>query len=290
MRCGRRFTSWRRARREFHLETVNAIATERTQKPSAEARKRLLAMRGEPLFTADWERVLMLHYEVAPEKLQPFVPFELDVQDGKAYVSLVAFTMRGLRPTRGGRLAALPFAPIAPHEFLNVRTYVKHGGEHGIYFLAEWLPNLLSVAMGRPVFGLPYRWGKLNYLHEHERGMLFGSVRARDGRGGLRYRARVGKTFAPCVAGSLEEFLMERYIAFTDWRGWKRCFRVWHEPWAQCEVEAEVLDDSLMALTGAWAQHARFVSANYSPGASGVWMGRPRSARKVQSFTTQTTR
>ncbi len=51
-----------------------------------------------------------------------------------AYVSLVAFTMRGLRPRLGG--AAL-LKPIATHEFLNVRTYVKHRGERGIYFLAD---------------------------------------------------------------------------------------------------------------------------------------------------------
>src|SRR3954464_13958680 len=80
-------------------------------------------------FLADWERVLMLHYEVAPEKLQPFVPFPLDSRNGKAYVSLVAFTMRGLRPSRGGWLAALPFRPIGTHELLNVRTYVRHGAE-----------------------------------------------------------------------------------------------------------------------------------------------------------------
>jgi uncharacterized protein YqjF (DUF2071 family) len=220
----------------------------------------------------------MLHYEVAPEKLQPFVPFELDVRDGKAYVSLVAFTMRGLRPSRGGWLAALPFKPIATHELLNVRTYVKHRGEHGIYFLAEWIPNLLSVPLGPPVFGLPYQWGKLHCLHEHERGFAFGDVRARRGLGRLRYRAKVDGGFFPCAAGSLAEWLMERYTAFTEWRGWKRCFRVRHEPWPQCAVEAEVLDDSLLARAGSWARYARFIGANYSPGVRHVQMSRPAGA------------
>lgn len=225
----------------------------------------------------------MLHYKVAPDKLQPFVPFELDVREGKAYVSLVAFTMRGLRPRRGGRWAAMVFAPIATHELLNVRTYVKHGGERGIYFLAEWIPNLLSVLMGRPVFGLPYRWGKTVYRHEHERGVLFGDVRARGGRGTLRYRAKVGGQLGRCARGSLAEWLMERYTAFTDWHGWKRCFRVRHEPWPQCESEAEVLDDSLMALTGDWARYAQFIGANYSPGLRGVVMsGSRRAARNVE--------
>lgn len=221
----------------------------------------------------------MLHYEVPPEKLQPFVPFPLDLRDGKAYVSLVAFTMRGLRPKRGGRLAALAFKPIATHELLNVRTYVRHDGEPGIYFLAEWIPNLLSVSLGRPVFGLPYRWGQLRYLHEHENGVLFGDVRPRNRRAGLRYRAKVGDTFAPSEEGSLAEWLMERYTAFTEWCGWKRCFRVRHEPWPQCAVEAEVLDDSLIALAGDWARYARFAGANYSPGVREVKMSAPERAR-----------
>lgn len=227
-------------------------------------------------FLADWDRALMLHYEVAPEKLQPFVPFPLDVRNGKAYVSLVAFTMRGLRPKGGGWLAALPFRPIATHELLNVRTYVRQGGERGIYFLAEWIPNLLSVPLGGPVFGLPYRWGRIEYRHEHERGILFGDVRTRNGRHALRYRATVGTEFAPCADQSLAAWLMERYTAFTEWRGWKRCFRVLHEPWMQCAVEAEVLEDSLLALTGDWARYARLVGATYSPGVRGVEMSAPR--------------
>ena len=213
----------------------------------------------------------MLHYEVAPEKLQPFVPFELDVRDGKAYVSLVAFTMRGLRPARGGWLAALPFKPIATHELLNVRTYVKHRGESGIYFLAEWIPNLLSVPLGPPVFGLPYQWGKIDYLHEHERGFAFGEVRARSGRGRLRYRAKVAGGFAPCAAGSLAEWLMERYTAFTEWRGWKRCFRVQARAVAPvrrgCRGDRGLPAGARGLMGSIRALHRRELLAGRSPGA-----------------------
>jgi hypothetical protein len=40
-------------------------------------------------------------------------------------------------------------------------------------------------------------------------------------------------------------------------------------------VDATIEDDSLLALTGGWAKHARFIGANYSPGLRGVWMSRP---------------
>lgn len=264
-------------------------ATASPSKPTAmlshAGRERMCSMRWEPLFLADWDRTLMLHYQIAPELLQPFVPFELDVRDGKAFVSLVAFTMRGLRPRRGGWITRAAFAPIATHEFLNVRTYVKHGSETGIHFLAEWLPNALSVMLGRPLFGLPYRLGRLHYDHAHESGAISGEVIANGARGVLRYRATVDESFAPCEAGSPDEFLMERYTAFTEWFGVKRRFRVWHPPWPQCRTRVEIIENSLMRLTGAWADHAEFIGANYSPGIPDVWMSRPDFIRNCKPQT-----
>jgi len=84
---------------------------------SAAARERLLSSRFEPLFLAAWERVLLIHLEVDPDALQRSVPFELDLHHGRAFVSLVAFTMRGMRPRFGGRCAAALLRPVATHNF-----------------------------------------------------------------------------------------------------------------------------------------------------------------------------
>src|SRR5579864_1412005 len=81
-----------------------------------------------PLFLADWDDAVFVHYALEPAALRPHVPFELDLHEGVAYVSLVAFTQRRLRPRVGGRLAAVLSAPLASHEFLNVRTYVRQAG------------------------------------------------------------------------------------------------------------------------------------------------------------------
>src|SRR5258708_6256352 len=59
---------------------------------------RLLSVRGEPLFLAHWERALFFHYEIDAEILQRELPFELDLRNGKAFISLVVFTMRNMRP------------------------------------------------------------------------------------------------------------------------------------------------------------------------------------------------
>src|SRR5438445_251338 len=73
----------------------------------------------EPLLVSNWERALFIHFEVDAGALQAEVPFRLDLREGKAYVSLVAFTMGRMRPRFGGSLAEWCFKPIATHELLN---------------------------------------------------------------------------------------------------------------------------------------------------------------------------
>src|SRR5689334_8162859 len=84
-----------------------------------------------PLFFGDWTRALFIHYEVNAAELQQEVPFELDLWNGRAFVSLVAFTMERLRPRFWGKFGAWLFHPIATTRYLNVRTYVRRGNEIG---------------------------------------------------------------------------------------------------------------------------------------------------------------
>jgi len=258
----------------MHCETLN------NPKPadalSAAARERLLSVRGEPLFVADWLRAVFIHYEVPAAELRSCVPFQLDLFGGKAFISLVAFTMQGMRPHLGGRLAAWLLKPISTNDYLNVRTFVRHRNEAGIYFLTEWMNNRWSVRLGPFAFGLPYRFGDLNYQYRHETGTVCGDVRETPGGPCLSYRADLsGSAFAPCAAGSLDEFLLERYTAFTAHNTKRRFFRIWHRPWQQTKIGVSVAESNLLQDAWPWFAKARLVGANYSPGVHNVWMGRP---------------
>lgn len=246
---------------------------------SAEARGRLLSLPGEPLFLADWDRALMIHFRVDPIELQRAVPFDLDLRRGDAYVSAVAFTMTGMRLRFGHRWLEWLTKPIASHDFLNVRTYVRCGGESGILFLAEWLTNRLSVLLGPRVFGLPYRYGRIVYRHNPERGVLRGSVEDNTG-ATFEYSSPIaaeddGAAYSTAEPGSLTEWLMERYTAFTCVNGKRRFFRVWHVPWPQRSVLVEMIAKSLLESNWGFFEHAECVGANYSPGVKDVWMGWP---------------
>lgn len=242
---------------------------------SESARRRLLSVRGEPLFYANWDNAVFIHYEADPEELQKCVPYDVDLFEGRAFVSLVAFTMRRMRPRFGGPLGEVLFKPIATHDFLNIRTYVTHRGETGIYFMSEWLSNRVNVLLGPLTFGLPYRFGLIDYRHDCDD--LRGDISANEGQ--LSYRAGVKNDFAVCEPDSLIEFLLERYTAFTQHRSVKRFFRIWHEPWRQAAAMIDITADNIIGSTGDWWQSAHCVGANYSRGAD-VWMGWPHKVGK----------
>lgn len=248
---------------------------------SGAARKRLQKSEGGSWFVCAWERAVFLHYAIDPARLQPVVPLPLDVRAGRAYVSLVAFTMCGMRFMGGGRLGAVVCAPVATYRLLNLRTYVRGEAEPGIYFLAEWVPNRLAAFLAPRLYGLPYRLGRSHYEHAHEAGRVRGWVALGKGGEALRYRGVVdrGAGFGPCATGSLDAFLLERYSAFTMREGRLVRFRVWHEPWLQATLRVGVEDGALRSAAGAWWGHAALVGANYSPGVPMVWMGRPTRLR-----------
>jgi uncharacterized protein YqjF (DUF2071 family) len=236
------------------------------------ARRRLLSIRGEPLFYANWDNVTFIHYQTDPDELQRCIPYQLDLYDGNAFVSLVAFTMRGMRPRFGGSLSALCFKPISTYHFLNVRTYVAHEAEPGIYFMQEWLSNRLATWLGPCSFGLPYRFARMDYPRNREQKRP-GKIEASAG--SFHFCA----TLPPndpriCAPGSLDEFLLERYTAFTQLGKCRRFFRIWHEPWRQVSAEIQIASDHLIHSTGQWWLGARRVGANYSSGVN-VLMGWP---------------
>jgi uncharacterized protein len=246
------------------------------------AKRRLLSRQGEPLFYANWSSVVFIHYETDPQELQSCVPYDLDCYHGRAFVSLVAFTMHGMRPRFGGRIGELLLRPIATHDFLNVRTYVWYKGEPGIYFMREWLSSRMAAWLGPRSFGLPYRFGRIEYqpsrgyglAGEHEPGQR-GKVEASVG--SFHFCATFRRNgFDVCAPGSLDEFLLERYTAFTQFRRRRRFFRIWHEPWQQVPAKIQIATDNLIHSTGRWWRGARCLGTNYSPGVN-VWMGWPHA-------------
>jgi hypothetical protein len=138
------------------------------------------------------------------------------------------------------------------------------------------LPVWLNASTAT-IYKHTYHHGDITYNHDWRNGVIRGKV----GKGGneLVYHAALRQpvSFQPCEAGSLEEWLMERYTAFNSAGGRKRFFRVWHPPWPNCAVEAAIHEYSLLTRIWPWFSRMSLVGANFSPGLADVWMGRPHS-------------
>jgi uncharacterized protein YqjF (DUF2071 family) len=187
-----------------------------------------------------WSEVLFLHWPVDPAALQPHVPMEVELFDGRAWLGVVAFRMSR------NRVFGFPVPPILE---VNVRTYVRGG----VHFLSLDASSRLAVMLARAWYGLPYFHARMSMRRDGER------VRYESRREGAEFVATYGPAGPATAArpGTLEHFLVERYALFAVRHG-----RVWrtdvrHEPWplqpARAEVEACTLTP--IAVEGAPLAH-----------------------------------
>ena len=106
-----------------------------------------------PVGCQRWRNLLFIHWPVPAAALRRLVPrqLDLDLYDGQAYVSLIAFLVAESRPLGIPRVLATRFLET------NLRTYVRAAdGEAGIYFFSLDASSLLAVSAARLLYGLPY--------------------------------------------------------------------------------------------------------------------------------------
>jgi len=102
--------------------------------------------------TAEWRHLCLFTYEVPPERLQDWCPpgTELDLLDGRAHLSLVAFDFLN---TRVGGVAWPGFRSFPE---INLRFYVRTGEKRGVSFIREYVPQRLVAWVARRLYNEPY--------------------------------------------------------------------------------------------------------------------------------------
>jgi hypothetical protein len=193
-----------------------------------------------------WNRLLFLHWALPPEIVRPTVPDELplDLHDGKAWVGLVAFDVAGARPP------LLPGALGIDFLETNTRTYVRlPGGDPAVWFYALDASSKIAVEGARLAYGLPYWRAEMSRASDGG-SELYHTTRDELGPAELEVRYRTGEPLGTAAPGSLEEFLIERYVLHTVDGGEIGTVRVRHEPYPLREVEVEAWREGLLAAAG----------------------------------------
>ena len=191
-----------------------------------------------------WAELGFLHWPVSVAAVRDLVPraLTIDTFEGQAFVGLVPFTVSGARP-----MLMPPLPWVSDFHEVNVRTYVhRDGAEPGVWFFSLDAANPVVVAAARALFRLPYHHARME-MDVDAGGIDFSSERASDPRAacGLRYEP-VG-TPVPAAVGTLEHFLAERYLLYTESGGRLFQAQVHHEPYPLQPARAELRRETLVA-------------------------------------------
>ena len=197
--------------------------------------------------TAEWRHVLGITYEAEAAVLEPYLPrgVELDRLEGAPRVSVVAFHFRRTR------LRGLPIPLHVNFPEINLRTYVRVGGERAVVFLREFVSRPAVSIIARVAYNEPYRTIRMRdeLLHDPARGI------------GVRHR------FGPRLANRLEAWaepegfapepaspgywLTHHDLGVGAGRdGRARSYRVEHEVWRLHEIRELEVDVDFAALYG----------------------------------------
>jgi hypothetical protein len=194
----------------------------------------------------------MAQYEVTPDTLAPWLPHgvDLDLFDGKCYVSLVGFLFDHVR-VKG---LAIPFH--TSFEEVNLRFYVTRTepdgtSKRGVIFIREFVPRAAITFVARSFYEEPYE----TLTMRHNIGYGFNSLAVEyvwRHRGTWHWLGVEADTAAqPIAAGSEEEFITEHYWGYTKRsRGNTSEYGVQHPRWSVYPINSFNIEADFAALYG----------------------------------------
>lgn len=207
-----------------------------------------------------WRELAFLHWPADPAAVAALLPpgLEIDTFDGRAWVGIVPLTMRDVRP----RLA--PALPGISHFLeLNVRTYVRHGDEAGVWFFSLDAAGAVAVAVARLTWSLPYHPARMATRRDGD--VIAYRSRRAYGAAAFAARYRVGARIETAAPGTFEHFAVERYRLYAHRGGRLHTGEVRHRPYPLHAAEVLDLDETVLRAAGLPAGDGQ-PHALFSPG------------------------
>jgi len=204
---------------------------------------------------AAWNNLVMANYEVAPSLLKPYLPkgTELDLFEGKCYVSLVAFMFNNTRVLG----MKIPFH--VNFEEVNLRFYVtrKVNGEcrRGVVFIKEIVSKSAISFVANTLYNENYETMKTAYYHSTEADnkrhtYLWGKNKANLN--SISFLTSEKKN--PLQKGSKEEFITEHYWGYAGNEKETTEYEVQHPSWNILEYKSHTIDCDFSKVYGPeWA-------------------------------------
>ncbi len=180
----------------------------------------------------------MANYEVDPTLLAGRVPRgnEIDLNDGKCFVSLVGFMFLETR------VLGVPIPFHINFEEVNLRFYTKRviddETRRAVCFVKEIVPRWAIATVARVIYGEPYECWQMS----HERTETMVSYDWERGARRNRLSVEIDEGIGVPTADSHGEFIIEHYWGYTDRGNRVDEYKVEHAKWELFSVKNEVID------------------------------------------------
>lgn len=187
-----------------------------------------------------WRDLLFLHWEADPAELRARIPekFQIDTYQGKAYIALVPFDMKGVT----GRFC--PSVPgLSDFPEFNVRTYVTCEGKPGVWFFSLDITNGLAVWAAQNFFHLTYRKAEMTYQNDGGKVSYTSTFSAQE-RFSAEYQP-LERVSPP--EDSLDRWLTERYCLYTTSKdGTHYRGEIQHPQWDLHTAEVTISENTML--------------------------------------------
>lgn len=189
--------------------------------------------------TAEWQYLAMLNYEMDSDVLVPSVPAgtELDLWEGKCYVSIVGFLFRN------ARITGVPIPFHRHFEEVNLRFYVRRkvdgAWRRGVVFIKELVPRGAVAFIARRFYNENYSALPMSHRIDKHQGEIKSVSYSWRFMGRDNFvRVNICGQAQPVVPDSLEEFITEHYWGYAAQRdGSTKEYLVEHPRWNVWDTE-----------------------------------------------------
>jgi uncharacterized protein len=164
---------------------------------------------------ANWKNIVMANYALEPNILKPYIPkgVELDLYNGKAYVSLVGFMFKNTK------LFNVPIPYLGTFEEINLRFYVlrKEGNKikRGVVFINETIPYKLVAWMANKLYKEHYTTIPTKHaitITENKKEIIYQWLKDNKWNSMQLETTTSNETMKD---GSFEQFIFEHYYGYT---------------------------------------------------------------------------
>jgi uncharacterized protein len=163
--------------------------------------------------TAEWNNLIMANYVIDPEVLKPYLPnkTELDIYNGKCYVSLIGFMFEKTK------LLGISIPFHANFEEVNLRFYVRYNDKgvwkRGAVFIKEIVPKPAISIIANTLYKEKYSTMPMKHFYLKDDNEIYLGYHWKHKGRWNKLEATTATEALPMQPGSKEEFIAEHYWA-----------------------------------------------------------------------------